>query len=336
MTSRMTSSRTNREISTKEIRQRVKEFARTQVKHPSMLNAMEEIQDAVSPNSGINVALLVGPPGVGKSATCEQLIQETAREYLDQLKADPFFNPAIMVSAPSLGDRAFSMADFFEIILEALGEPMIDQKLTPECISGGYDLPLRLSAPTMKLSALRVATGKALQARQTRYVIVDEAAHIMNGRALSEQVNALKSLSDMTQTKFVLVGSYDLYEIISVNGQLARRCHVVHLPRYTTDANGGKRHFNNVARALAKRMNLEPEVVLDPYLPALMEASVGCIGTLKHSLQRAYSRSLRHEGGRWSPSVLQYSLLRKAQTRKILNETLDGERLIAENEIWSL
>ena len=304
--------------------------------HPFMMNAMEEILDLVSPKSGVNLIILIGPTGVGKTALCEKLIQRTARDYADQLNSDTCIIPAIMVAAPSIGAKAFSMKHFMEIMLEALCEPMIDRKLTPDHLTEGYKLPFHMTSHRITHSAVRLATGKALQERNTQYVIVDEAAHILEGTSIATQINALKSLSDMTNSKFVLVGSYDLYKIISVNGQLARRCHVVHFPRYANDTKIEKHHFTKVAQKLSSLMELRSEVVLDPYLPTLLEASVGCIGILKDSLQRAYSLCLRRQSGKWTSKALESSLLRKSSTKTILREALDGEEMISENEVWRL
>jgi len=98
-----------------------------------------------------------------------------------------------------------------------------------------------LRARGNSLAALRSAVGRGLSERETGFLVIDEAAHIIRQTRgtgkLEIQLDTLKSLANegKTKTQMVLIGSYDLYRLMSLSGQLARRTHVLHFERYRDD-----------------------------------------------------------------------------------------------------
>jgi len=184
-------------------------------------------------------------------------------------------------------------------------------------------------SPTNTLAGLRTAVKRALMAHQVRFLVVDEAAHIFrqsSPRKLIIQLDTLKSLSNTSGVQLVLIGSYDLYELLFLSGQLARRIQVVHFARYREDIEADVRAF----RACVQQFqNTHKELwgnALVEHTEALMENTLGCIGTLKSVLKRAV-KFAKGRGG-WSLDVLQSALLTQTQREQILREILEGEHRI--------
>ncbi len=55
-----------------------------------------------------------------------------------------------------------------------------------------------------------------------------------------------------------------------------------------------------------------------------MDSCIGCVGTLKVTLQKALSFALRNKG-KWTDACLSKALLSEKQITAILEETLQGE-----------
>jgi hypothetical protein len=75
------------------------------------------------------------------------------------------------------------------------------------------------------------ATEPTLKLRQPRAILIDEAEHIAEaarGSKLLAQLDHVKSLTIMTHTVHVLVGTYDLLVFRNLSAQLARRSVDVH------------------------------------------------------------------------------------------------------------
>lgn len=124
----------------------------------------------------------------------------------------------------------------------------------------------------------------------------------------------------------VMVGSYDLYQLVSLSGQLARRTHVVHCERYRED-----RHEDVLAftACLQKFQSVLPQLWGDQlvqYAQALHENTLGCVGTLSSVLTRA--AKLAEADGKWTVGALERALLTDAQRTRILEEILEGEAAI--------
>lgn len=304
-------------------------FSHVRVRHPRIGQLFRETDLLLAPYSGADIVLLIGPTGVGKTTATTAMLENTYKEHAEAMAQDATFIPAVQIEAPSAGERAFSWRLLYGSILEALNEPLIERKLdTTATVSN--QLKTRTGIDSKMLSGLRQSVERALKERQTRYVIIDEAVHILRQagpRELPVYMDTLKSLSNICDVTFVLVGSYDLFDIMSLSGQLARRTHTVHFTRYRQGVAADYAAFKKTAGKLVENMPVEGEVDLERWLDPLFERSIGCVGILKDMLQRAVTLTLIN-GGKWREEFLRRALLTKQQTRIILQETLKGETLL--------
>lgn len=214
-------------------------------------------------------------------------------------------------------------------ILVALGEnmDMPRQAYGIDQATGRLVRPARNGGNT--LSGLRMAVERALVARGVRFMVIDEAAQITRhakGDRLIGQVDTLKSLSNSCGVQLVLLGSYDLYDLVALSAQIARRIQVMHFPRYMQAIEEDVLSFQVCLNMFQKAgYGLWGETLMAE-ADALMENTVGCVGTLRSVLVRV-ERIAEARGG-WSRDVLIEALLTEAQREQILRETLDGEKLI--------
>lgn len=294
------------------------------VKHTRIKQMMTDISTSLDPNGPI--LAVIGPTGVGKSVLGHFLVDETVRAYAQEMAANPGFLPAIWVEAPNSGEGEFSWRLFYMRILAALGEnmDMPRQAYGVDPVTGRLIRPARNGGNA--LAGLRLAVEQALVARGVGYMVIDEAAQITRhtkGERLIAQVDTLKSLSNSCGVQLVLLGSFDLYDLVSLSAQIARRIQVMHFPRYLREVAADELAFRKCVSMFQKeRADLWGETLMAE-ADALMENTVGCVGTLRDVLVRAEKIS-KARGG-WSKDVLIEALLTEAQREKILEETLDGE-----------
>jgi hypothetical protein len=128
----------------------------------------------------------------------------------------------------------------------------------------------------------------------------------------------------------MLVGSYDLYKLPMLSGQLARRTAILHVTRYLKGDKRDEECFRRSLRALQARLPLDPIPDLERYSENLQVACVGCVGTLKETMTRALAKALE-SGGKWKDEYLRKALLSEAAVAAILEETLEGERLVTKS-----
>ena len=116
-------------------------------------------------------------------------------------------------------------------------------------------------------------------------------------------MDTLKSLSNTSGTKWVLVGSFDLFDLIADNGQVARRANILNLERYRLDKPEDRITYQEVVAKLQAKWPSEQVPDFLQISGAVLEASLGCIGLLKSLLLDASAMQLRN-GGEWNPQFL--------------------------------
>lgn len=301
------------------------------INHPRIRELNNELQSLIYPGSQSSILLVVGPTGVGKSTLCTYLVESELKEHHVQMERDANVLPAVYIQAPVSGESEFSWRLFYERILEQLEGNSLGLKTHAFGINPATEMvvrPKRQGKST--LAGLRTAVERALRQRGTRFLVIDEAAHIIRQTRRSNlhvQLDTLKSLANECGTQIVLVGSYDLYNLVSLSGQLARRTHVIHFERYRQDRPEDIRAFSTCLRQFEMQLpHLWKKDELVQHAPALMENTLGCIGTLNSVLTRA--ARLAEASGSWSIDALQRALLTQAQVQQILQEITEGENAI--------
>ncbi len=299
------------------------------IRHPRIASAIEECQLMLTAGSSADLILVCGPTGVGKSTLGHFLVEEELKKHADTMTHNPGFIPAIRIEAPASGEKEFSWRLFYQRVLHEL-EGELD---APRTAYGVDPETGRMVRPrgnnTNRLSGMRTAVERSLRNRGTRFIVIDEAAHIINQcppARLAQQLDTLKFLSNEYGVQWVLLGSYDLFDLMSLSGQLARRTHVVHFSRYRLDQDNDVRCFKSSLKQLVKGMPALQNIDLVRYADAFHQTTLGCIGTLRTVLMRL-DRLVASKG--WSEDALCTALLTEAQVTQITREVLEGEERIA-------
>ena len=232
-----------------------------------------------------------------------------------------------MMVVPASGERAFSWRMFYSSLGGALEEPLMDRKLQTRHLDGRTTVCLPGGSSTV--ADMRMAVEKIIAMRRTQLIVIDEAVPILHqasGNNLVNHMDAIKTLADMGAT-LVLVGSYDLLELASLNDQVARRTGLVHFTRYQTGVAKDEESFRKAVRMLQNRLPIQDLPDLTEFVEDLHVASLGCVGLLKSILSTALGYALKN-GGKWSDEMLEQSLESLDNYGTILKQTIEGEAKI--------
>lgn len=296
--------------------------------HHHMADALGE--SALMLEAGLNANLLVvcGPTGVGKSTLGDFMVEREHEDQAQNLIANPGIVPAIRVEAPSSGARDFSWPLFLYRIADQL-EGYLDIPRYAHKVDPVSNMAMsRIGLRSHSMDALRTSVERSLKHRSTRFIVVDEAAHIIrqcHPLRIAQQLDTLKSLSNECGVQWILLGSYDLFDMVMLSAQIARRSHIIHFSRYREDIDADVRMFQACIVKIQKSMPGLEGLDLVQYTSLLMKNTVGCIGTLRTVLVRL-SLQIKRYG--WSEQALRAALLTEAQVSQILNEIVNGEERI--------
>ncbi|MFT5030755.1 MAG: hypothetical protein ACI9VS_003213 [Candidatus Binatia bacterium] len=220
----------------------------------------------------------------------------------------------------------FSWKDFYIRMLIKINEPLATEKeLPPEAPSAA--LLKKLNNPSSTTAALRRALESCFLHRKTKVVLIDEGQHLQKtgtGRRLHDHMDTLKSLSNITGVKFVLVGTYELLDMQHLNAQLARRCKPLHFARYRWDVYEDRIAFLRAIKTFQSRLPLAVPPDLLRSAEYLFERSAGCVGILKNWLTRALSVALATDGA-ISKAILKTTALPRGTVFKIAEDIERGE-----------
>mgnify|MGYP000846782149 CR=1 FL=1 len=299
------------------------------IKHTRIGQMMRDLHTLTDPPSPDEMMLICGPTGVGKSTLARYVVGEMMGANAVQMNENAGLIPALYVNASASGEHDFSWRLFFNRILEQLdgdtAMPKHNYGIDPR--TGRLVRPMGPSSNS--LAALRTSVERALRERGTQHIVIDEAAHIIRQAhrgKLEGHLDTLKSLANESGTQMVLIGSYDLYQLMSLSGQLARRTHVMHFDRYRVDKDEDVRAFRACVQKFENALPALWGHKLTAHSDALHQNTMGCIGTLSAVLKRAARFMAAGDG--WSASCLQRGFLTDAQHKRILEEILDGEEAI--------
>lgn len=312
-------------------------FKATCISHPRIESTMDSLEAMAIPGSGISIAFLIGPTGVGKTALIRSLWKRYLMRYDAEMRAHPSFIPFGVVDAPGSGERKFAWKELYREMGAVLCEPLMGQKQMT--LREGGRTQVHNSPKGSTVGAMGVSIRQALKHRRTKLFVIDEAVHLTRegfGGSLHAAMDALKSIANLDnygelvnsdqELTLALVGSYDLFPLMELSGQLARRTGLIHFTPYKMDVQEDRKEFAKSILSLQARLPLEDPPSLTRYSEELQTSCLGCVGILKETLARALNLALK--AGKWEESHLEQSILSQGKLTVILQEILEGETLL--------
>lgn len=306
---------------------RLAHFINWRTKHPHLDSARTKALAALGGQNGPRVIIIAGPTGVGKTTMAKSIYEQLRATTPEERDAGTV--PAMFVTAVAPEGTAFNWKDFYIRILQAAAEPLIEEKIeVPRQLSlfpGGHlESPLERVVP----ASLRRSVQQCFRHRQTRYLFVDEAYHMLmvsNPKRAHFPFEVIKSLAAESGLTIVLTGTYGLLDIRDQSGQLARRSEIIHFPRYDMRTKEGKSGFASALNSLAKQLPIEN-------LPDLLEESEsfyimtgGAIGILKDCLVNALRSYLKTKGAVFNFEFVKKHAMSNRALKTIIEEALLGE-----------
>lgn len=313
--------------------ERLERFRNFTMAHPRLVEARDELVDAIDGAAPGSLVFVLGPTGVGKTTVRMKVEDLLIQQMAPTMTADSGRLPFASVEVVPPDTGRFRWRDYFSRLLVAMNEPLIDFKTT----RGVGCTQVTNKSPSMVGSAeLGYAVEQALRHRHPPVVFVDEAQHlarVASGRRLSDQLDVIKSIANRTETVHVLLGTYELLAFRNLSAQLSRRSVDLHFQRYRADSAEDRQVFRGVLLSFQKQLPLpKAETDLVAIWEFLYERSVGCVGILKEWLMRACVRAIKHGAVALSREHLERTALSISQCEKILAESREGETRLNDHD----
>lgn len=338
---------------------RFKEYA---VSHTQLDLVDKVLMRAIREPAGFAHVLVYGPSGVGKTKMIRQIVKRLNGKLTTSAtsKSSSYLNsnlepvPLLLLETKPPDGLAFNRADYYRTALKVLGEPFYERRtLVDVDTEQAWEKKGRSRRTATQTQfndslELRNALEEAMERRGVRAVILDEAQHLMkigsgaSGGKLLDQLDWIKSMTNMTDVLHILIGTYELLDFRDLSGQASRRSLDLHFPRYLFQLASDRRDFQAALLALLKQVPLRVEMaVLLQQWVYFYERSIGCVGVLKDWLIRAVAAALDDESEILTLERVQDHALTLAQCERMAIDAVEGEQKLGYMEsrrehLWQL
>jgi hypothetical protein len=255
--------------------------------HAKLKQAARELWQAIYYGGDRHIIHLYGCTGVGKSTLRRRIERVVTRGARTEMQRDPDLIPIASVTIPPPIQAAFNWRDVYLQTLDALGQPpALVAKLEPKRLQFQPHEGVA-PAPKVPRQELRLKMAASLQRRRVKVLVYDEAQHFQRvtmAQHFQNQMDNLKWLAEVTGTTIVLIGTYDLLNLVDRSGQLARRSTCIHFSRYHADDEQEWREFCTTVKSFQVHLPLAETPKLVECADYLYERTFGCIGLLKEWL----------------------------------------------------
>lgn len=322
-------------VSQQETTEALADFQSYVFSHPAARQAFRDLGAVLGATSSPQIIIFTGPTGVGKSTLAKAACNRLLQYFEARLAAEPDFVPVVTINAVPPNGNGFSWKDFHIRLLSGQSEPLISRKLVvprqapllPRCA-----LEAAISNHSTA-DALRRSVEGYLRLRKTKFLIVDEAQHLLlvgGKQRLECQFECLKSLTIETGVTILLIGTYSLLDILDQSGQLSRRSQVVNYPRYDMRRGGDRESFRKVLVNFEQKLAANVPTQLDTQADYFYRKSAGCVGILKDWLARCLEYALRENAAIIDAALAERFALKNRGLLTIIEEACLGEAKLAD------
>lgn len=312
-----------------EYQKRAAEFAKLTVKHQKQNDALLEAKFQLTMCANVQVVIIEGPTGSGKSHLLKCLQKDVNQFYSSQVNEFPSMVPYLSTVAVADGAKKFGWKRCWSDASIGLLDPFAEARSWRTSSHS----TVRYPGETLTTSVARQDFERELQLRRTKVWGIDEAHHILLGGlagAPSDQFEVLKSVSQTTTVKLVLCGTYQLPRLLNYSGQVMRRSATVTLAPYSLKKKSDISQFVSVCKTLLD--NLPTNTALDPANCAeeLFFGTLGCVGVLKDWIARAWANAYFKNSPSMTMDHLMATRLPAETLLSMHTEIVAGERLNSE------
>lgn len=329
-----------RELLATSIETRLQYFMDKKINHPKLDSARRQALQMLGYQTGPDILIITGPTGVGKTTLADKIWESLLGEHREAMEQDRNLMPVVKISATAPNQGVFNWKDFYIRLLRAYDETLIRQKtLFPMDAYRYIDVPQGKAGSHNVTDALRRASEICIYERRTRFLLIDEAQHIImaaKGGRLREQFEAIKSLSINTQATIVLIGTYDLLTILEQGAQLGRRSRVVPFHRYMDDINEDVGAFQSALYTFQQHMPFEIVPDLVSHAKEFYLKTAGCIGILKDWLNMVVENGLKDGLKTVDREYANKLSLKNLTIKTVFEEAITGENKLADVDIGEL
>lgn len=294
------------------------------VEHTAFRDHVRSVVSFLEVPRGPEFLVVTGATQMGKS----KIVKASEKRFLAQLKPPPDDIPVIkIVSDNSSSNGFFSTKAFMFSACRAVRHPFFDGK-DDDAWGAQLRIPERISEST-----LRDGFIQGVRHRKTMAIIIDELQQVRHCKggvpAALRVLDSLKGLALNAGVPVIMIGSYELLELVQQIPHLLSRSTCIHVAPYSVTSEEGQKELGGALRQLiqgcpmGKTSSAERELV-----EYILPRSLGSVGHLSRWVARAVREAMRVDSPTLSMSHFAASRPGPRDTAKFFDEIRTGRKLL--------
>jgi energy-coupling factor transporter ATP-binding protein EcfA2 len=280
------------------------------------------LKNILDPDDAL-VYLVFGVTGVGKTTLRKRLQKVLMETLLDDLISNPGKIAVAGIEVPAPEGGKFSHLGYYERVLEALNEVLIQYKVDYKISNTKNDSFEPKSSRSRNARTLRRAMEKVFRHRELEAFMVDEGQHLFataGAQQMLEQMNWIKSIANLTETVHVLFGTYELLNCATLTGQVGRRSEDFHFAPYEKENKADYAEFKKVALTFAQHLPVVKFPDFENHIDYFIDYSIVSIGIFHGWLYRSLRDCIHSDCQALTDKHLKQAELAPYKRTKISNE----------------
>ena len=314
--------------------ERMRFFANCFVEHKNLSIAVDTAMRHITSPEPEKLIVVCGPSGIGK----REFIREITRRISDpeeyRLYNIPGSIPIVSVEARAPEEGSFKFSSLWMDALKIMHEVRSGKRVRFENDEEEGSNGQKIITTKAIKADYQYILHRTLFHRHVKAFIINESQHmcrVATEKKANWSLDVIKSLANESETAIILVGTYDLLNILQASAnfvdQIHQRTHIVDFARYHEYDPEEIQCFGKTAKRLINYMPFEEidRKLVDRNWKHLYMYSLGRIGTLKRWFLRAYSYAIEQQAKSLSMDHLEATRNSGNQIKMELKAIVDGE-----------
>lgn len=314
--------------------ERMRYFADCFVEHKNLSIAVDTAMRHITSPEPDKLIIVCGPSGIGKREFIREITTRFSEPEVYRLYNIQGNIPVVCVEARAPEEGSFKFSSLWIDALKIMHEIMPGQRVRPEDGEEEGRNGQKIIASKLTKADYQYILHRTLFHRQVKAFIINESQHmcrVATEKKANWSLDVIKSLANESETAIILVGTYDILNILQASAnfvdQIHQRTHIVDFARYHEYDPEEIQCFGKTAKRLLNYMPFEEidRKLVDRNWKYLYMYSLGRIGTLKRWFLRAYSYAIEQKAKSLSMDHLEATRNSGNQIKMELKAIVDGE-----------